>query len=235
MGDNGHPCTVGDNAGMTLDVQTPVGTGRLLVSEATAPVAILLLGHGAGGGVDTVDLATLAAVLPPSGITVIRFEQPWRVAGRKVAGPPPTLDTAWRSALAEVLTRYPALPLFVGGRSAGARVACRCFAAPARGVVALSFPLHPPGRPEKSRAAELVAVAADTLVVQGSNDPFGTPSDVESAVAGTGLAGLVTLDGVGHSLVSRSASARQRLEPILATVVTEVARFILARCPPPLP
>lgn len=220
---------------MIAELETPVGIGRLHASVAADPVAILLLGHGAGGGVDTVDLATLAVALPPSGITVIRFEQPWRVAGRKVAGPPPTLDKAWRSALAEVLARYHALPLFVGGRSAGARVACRCFASPAQGVVALSFPLHPPGRPERSRAAELVAVAEDTLVVQGSRDPFGTPADIAKAVSGTGLAGLVTLDGVGHSLVSRSAAARQRLEPILATVVTEVARFLLARCPPPPP
>lgn len=222
---------------MIADVETEVGLGRLHVSAAAEPVAILLLGHGAGGGVDAADLDALADALPRQGITVIRFEQPWRVAGRRVAGPPAGLDRAWHAALDTVRDGYPDVPLFVGGRSAGARVACRCYAQPVRGVVALSFPLHPPGRPERSRAAELVAVAADTLVVQGAQDAFGTPEEIAQAMAGLGTApaGLVTLEGIGHSVSLRGAAARERLEPILANLVSAVSAFVLARTHPHLP
>lgn len=127
-------------------VDTVVGPGRLVVDAASEPRAVLVLGHGAGGGVDVFDLEALATALPPLGISVLRFEQPWRTAGKKVAGAAQGLDTAWRAALDVVAAGWDELPLVVGGRSAGARVACRCYALPARGVVALSFPLHPPGR-----------------------------------------------------------------------------------------
>jgi len=126
-------------------VDTVVGPGRLVVDAASEPRAVLVLGHGAGGGVDVFDLEALATALPPLGISVLRFEQPWRTAGKKVAGAAQGLDTAWRAALDVVAAGWDELPLVVGGRSAGARVACRCYAFPARGVVALSFPLHPPG------------------------------------------------------------------------------------------
>lgn len=171
-----------------VEVVTPVGTGRLVMSPAADPQAVLLLGHGAGGGLDVFDLAALAEGLPAAGVTVVRFEQPWRTAGRRVAGPPRTLDAAWLAALAVITGGLAVpdgldLPFVVGGRSAGARVACRCFAAPARGVVALSFPLHPPGRPDRSRAPELGAVPAPVLVVQGERDPFGTPDELRAAAS----------------------------------------------------
>ncbi|MFJ2811963.1 alpha/beta family hydrolase [Streptomyces sp. NPDC087294] len=160
----------------TAIVPTAAGDARITWHPAPTPRLVLAAGHGAGGGIEARDLRALAAALPGHGITVALVEQPWRVAGKKVAPAPKTLDAAWRD-LWPALT-VPALPVIAGGRSAGARVACRT--APelgARAVLALSFPLHPPGRPEKSRAAELLGAGVPTLVVQGGNDPFGRPAE----------------------------------------------------------
>lgn len=214
--------TAGTPAHYELTVATATMPGRLVVDEATDPLAVLLLGHGAGGGVDAFDLAALAAALPARGITVARFEQPWRAAGRRVAGPARGLDAAWRTALDEAARRWPALPLVVGGRSAGARVACRCFAPPARGVVALAFPLHPPGHPEKSRADELLAVDAPVLVIQGERDPFGTPGEIEQVLAS---ARLVAVSGAAHAL----GPTRKADDPVerAEQVSGPVARFVL--------
>jgi predicted alpha/beta-hydrolase family hydrolase len=120
-------------------------------------------------------------------VTVLRVTQPWRLAGKKVAAPPGTLDVAWTAALAAARDAgWIDGPLVVGGRSAGARVACRTAkAAGAVGALALAFPLHPPGRPEKSRAQELTGSGVPTLVVQGERDPFGGPAEFP---AGTLLA-----------------------------------------------
>ncbi|WP_051839159.1 alpha/beta family hydrolase [Streptomyces sp. NRRL F-5126] len=157
-------------------VDTPAGPAHITWHRAAKPRLVLALGHGAGGGIGARDLAALAAALPPQGFTVALVEQPWRVAGKKVAPAPKTLDTAWRAlwpALAE-----PGLPLVAGGRSAGARVACRTGRElGAVAVLALGFPLHPPGRPEKSRADELLLTGVPTLVVQGGADPFGKPAE----------------------------------------------------------
>jgi predicted alpha/beta-hydrolase family hydrolase len=156
-------------------VATPVGDARIDVRAAPAARLTLVLGHGAGGGIDARDLLALAMTLPARGVTVIRVEQPWHVAGRKVAAPPPTLDVAWKAVLAELAVSG---PLVVGGRSAGARVACRtAVSVGADGCLALAFPLHPPGRPEKSRLAELIGSGVPTLVLQGDRDAFGGPGD----------------------------------------------------------
>lgn len=214
----------------TIDVATPAGPGRLSLSLPDAPRAVLLLGHGAGGGIDTLDLDALAEGLPPRGIAVVRYEQPWRLAGRKVATPPATLDAGWRPALDAVTRRLPGVALVVAGRSAGARVACRCFAAPALGVVALSFPLHPPGRPEKSRTAELAAVDAPVLLVSGDRDTFGSPDELRAAIASdqSGPRTLVVVEGSAHSF---RALSRKRLDagevPTDRQLVDAVALFVL--------
>jgi uncharacterized protein len=156
-------------------VTTPVGTARLLVSPADPARATLVLGHGAGGGVDARDLAVLRRELPGRGMRVVAVEQPWRVAGRRVAPAPSRLDVAW---LAVIEALAPPEPLIVAGRSAGARVACRTATrVGAVGVVALAFPLHPPGRPERSRLEELEGAGVPTLVVQGDRDAFGRPEE----------------------------------------------------------
>ncbi|MEU1373304.1 alpha/beta family hydrolase [Streptomyces triculaminicus] len=158
------------------DVPTPAGDARVHWHLAPHARLVLALGHGAGGGVEARDLRALAAALPPDGVSVALVEQPWRVAGRKVAPAPSALDAAWR-AVWPALTA-PGVPVVAGGRSAGARVACRTAAGlGAAAVLALSFPLHPPGRPERSRADELTGAGVPVLVVQGARDPFGRPEE----------------------------------------------------------
>ncbi|MDF3289478.1 alpha/beta hydrolase family protein [Streptomyces silvisoli] len=157
-------------------VATPVGDARVTWHPAARAHTVLALGHGAGGGIEARDLRALADALPAQGVTVALVEQPWRVAGKRVAPAPKTLDAAW-TALWPTLTR-PGLPVIAGGRSAGARVACRTADdLGAKAVLALSFPLHPPGRPDSSRADELLAVKVPVLVVQGGRDPFGRPEE----------------------------------------------------------
>ncbi|WP_329257133.1 hydrolase [Streptomyces sp. NBC_01478] len=157
-------------------VETDAGDARVTWHPAKKARLVLAVGHGAGGGIEARDLQALAAVLPGHGVTVALVEQPWRVAGKKVAPAPKTLDIGWRGIWPAVAK--PGLPVVSGGRSAGARVACRTATElGAAAVLALSFPLHPPGRPEKSRADELLGAGVPTLVVQGGNDPFGTPAE----------------------------------------------------------
>lgn len=171
---------VNDGAGAaretTETVETETGTARITWHAAHEPRLVLAVSHGAGGGIEARDLRALAAALPAHGVTVARVEQPWRVAGKKLAPAPRTLDTGWRGIWPALAA--PGLPVISGGRSAGARVACRTARElGAHAVLALSFPLHPPGRPEKSRAGELLDSGVPTLVVQGGNDPFGKPAE----------------------------------------------------------
>ncbi len=210
-------------------VETPDGAGELVIAEAAEPLAALVLGHGAGGSEASWDLELLARELPASGVSVARYRQPWLVAGRKVAGPPASLDRGWLPALQVLRRRWPGLPLFVGGRSAGARCACRCFDASLAGLVLLSFPLHPPGKPEKSRVGELAGAAGPALVVQGAGDPFGSPADVARALADVGYSGerIVPVPGATHSLApARSLPAPKVLEReqlIVGAVLTFLA------------
>ncbi|MFP5347915.1 MAG: alpha/beta family hydrolase [Actinomycetes bacterium] len=216
-------------ASFVLDVGTSLGRARAHCDvPGVAHVAgRLLLGHGAGGGIDARDLLVARAVAVEAGWAVARIEQPWRVAGKRVAPAPLRLDVAWLevtralvgssgSGISAASGRSLAAfgtpsPLVLGGRSAGARVACRTGAElGAVGVVCLSFPLHPPGRPERSRAAELAAVTCPVLVVQGERDPFGGPDDVRAVAPAAARVVPVRSD---HSLardadsVSRAVAA----------------------------
>jgi predicted alpha/beta-hydrolase family hydrolase len=160
-----------------LEIDTPHGPARALMHAADDPTGALVLGHGAGGGVTARDLAAATKGALAAGVTVALVEQPYRVAGRRSPAPAHQLDAAW-GAVVEDLRVGPLadLPLVAGGRSSGARVACRTAAETgAVGVLCLAFPVHPPGRPEKTRLSELDAVAVPTLVVQGASDPFGMP------------------------------------------------------------
>jgi predicted alpha/beta-hydrolase family hydrolase len=192
-----------------LSVATPQGPGRFLLDAAVDSNSILVLGHGAGGGTGAADLELLARHLPERGTTVVRFEQPWRTAGRRVAGPAGQLDEAWLAGLGWLRDQeWGKGPLFVGGRSAGARVACRtALAIRPRGVVCLAFPLHLPGRPEKSRAAELLTAGVPRLVLQGTSDSFGTPDEIRAAMgAATGIR-IVELPGADHGFrVAKTAA-----------------------------
>lgn len=160
----------------TRIVSTEAGDARITWHKADRPRLVLAASHGAGGGIEARDLRALARVLPDHGVTVALVEQPWRVAGKKVAPAPKTLDVGWRGIWPAVAAS--GLPVISGGRSAGARVACRtAVELGAHAVLALGFPLHPPGRPERSRADELLGAGVPTLVVQGGNDTFGRPEE----------------------------------------------------------
>ena len=185
-----------------LGVGTPLGPARAEVTGETGALrGSLVLGHGAGGGVESADLVAVTAAAAGDGWRVVRIEQPWRVAGKRVAAAPPKLDEGWRAVLAHLRTEGVLVgPLVLGGRSAGARVACRSAAEQqAAGVLALAFPLHPPGKPEKSRAAELTAVAVPLVVIQGETDAFGAPADVATVLSGHAGASVYAVPG-DHSL-----------------------------------
>jgi predicted alpha/beta-hydrolase family hydrolase len=168
-----------------LEIDTPFGTANVHLNSAEEPRAALVLGHGAGGGVQAKDLVAVAGVAHSMGMTVALVEQPYRVAGRRSPAPAHQLDTAWTAVIDHlVASELNGLPLLVGGRSAGARVACRTAeAVSAVGVLCLAFPLQPTRRsgaaPAQSRLAELDALTIPTLVVQGTRDPFGMPPATE--------------------------------------------------------
>ena len=215
-------------ASMVETVDTQQGPGRLFVDLAEQPSSLLVLGHGAGCGVGAADLELLATSLPALATTVVRFEQPWRTAGRTVGAPPPKLDDAWRAAMGWLMEQEWAAqhPLLVGGRSAGARVACRTASDtnPAA-IVCLAFPLHLPGRPEKSRAVELLAPTAPRLVLQGSKDSFGTPAEIRAAIGTAEGVHVVELPGADHSYRIAKSSAFTPAD-LRSTLVAEVSRFI---------
>ncbi len=170
-----------DAATAIVEVDTPHGLARAHLRRAEKPRAALVLGHGAAGGVESRDLVAVTEVAASEGVTVVLVEQPYRVAGRRSPAPAPQLDAAWRAVVERLVAgELQGLPLVVGGRSLGARVACRTaqdLAAVA--VLCLAFPLQPPRRATAvgppSRLSELDAVMVPTLVVQGERDPFGIP------------------------------------------------------------
>ena len=199
-------------------VDTPHGEARLHRDRSRHPIATLVLNHGAGGGVEAPDLAALAENLPREGITVIRVEQPWRVAGKKLAPRPAVLDECLVAATDRLRVRT---PLVVGGRSAGARAAARSARElGAAGYLALAFPLHPPGKPEKSRLEELEAVGVPALVVQGERDPFGRPEEFPADRE------LAVVPEADHSFQVRKLAAISQQEA-LALIVEATLEWIV--------
>jgi predicted alpha/beta-hydrolase family hydrolase len=207
-----------------VEVATPAGPARLHVDEPDAAgeaPGILVLGHGAGGGVGAPDLLAAVAAATASGWRAVRVEQPWHVAGRRVAPAPPRLDEAWLAVmehLEEHLDQHePSRLLVTGGRSAGARVACRtAVATGASAVLCLAFPLHPPGRPERSRASELAGAGRPAVVVQGAGDAFGTAADL----AALGLPGVELVEvPADHGMAPRSREGRERVADGVARAV----------------
>ncbi len=167
-----------------LEIATPHGPARAHLRHAARPRAVLMIGHGAGGSVEAPDLLAAVDAAVAADVSVARIEQPYRVADRRSAPPAPKLDEAWLAVHAALIVADGAplagLPLLSGGRSSGARVACRTATATgAVGVLCLAFPLHPPQRKadaeRKTRLPELDAVTVPVLVIQGDRDPFGMP------------------------------------------------------------
>ncbi|TCO65713.1 alpha/beta family hydrolase [Actinocrispum wychmicini] len=161
----------------TETIDTPRGPARAELHCAAEGRAALLLGHGAGGGIGAPDLVAATRGATAAGVHVALVEQPYRVAGRRAPAPSGQLDEAWLAVVDDLADRWFAeLPLVFGGRSSGARVACRTAAeGDAVAVLCLAFPLHPPGKPEKTRQPELDGVEVPVLVVQGEKDTFGRP------------------------------------------------------------
>ncbi|MDQ3576183.1 MAG: hydrolase [Actinomycetota bacterium] len=206
-------------------IDTRHGPARLLRSPARKPWTMLVLGHGAGGGADARELQWLASDLPRTGVEVVRIEQPWRVAGKKVAARPAVLDEGWWDAV----TQLPNLtPMIVGGRSSGARVACRTArSVGATGCLALAFPLHPPWRPEQTRLPELQATGVPTLVVQGDRDQFGGPADFPDLPSWIRIVPLADAD---HEFARRKesgrGSAREELVGCVAAWLCETVQVL---------
>jgi predicted alpha/beta-hydrolase family hydrolase len=200
-----------------VELDTPHGPARVHLHPAERPRAALVLGHGAGGGVDAPDLVVATEAALANGCSVAMVEQPYRVAGRRSPAPARQLDAAWIAVIEELRSdRLGGVPLIAGGRSAGARVACRTAAETgAVAVLCLAFPVHPPGRaddPSKSRQFELDAVEVPALVVQGESDPFGMPT--------AGASREVAVVAGNHGLKSDLDGVRAAIESWLPGVLS---------------
>jgi predicted alpha/beta-hydrolase family hydrolase len=206
---------------MVLAIDTPHGEARVHVHTVHEPRASLILGHGAGGGIGARDLVATTDAARELGFAVALVEQPYRVAGRRAPAPAPQLDVAWTTVV-EHLARdaLRGLPLVVGGRSMGARVACRTQAATgAVGVLCLAFPLQPPRRsgsaPPQNRLSELDCLTVPTLVVQGARDPFGMPPASAHRT-------VVEVAG-NHSLTSDILAVRTAVQVWLAALAADLS------------
>jgi predicted alpha/beta-hydrolase family hydrolase len=202
-----------------LEISTPFGTANAHLTRADEPRAALVLGHGAGGGVTARDLVAVARVAHSAGLSVVLVEQPYRVAGKRSPSPAHQLDAAWIAVIDHLRAgELRGLPLVAGGRSSGARVACRTAEATgAVGVLCLAFPLQPPrrsgGAPAPSRLPELDAVTVPMLVVQGARDQFGMPPAGERRT-------VLQVAG-DHSLRSDLGAIEQAVQAWFLRVVVE--------------
>jgi len=195
-----------------MEVVTSSGPARVELDQPARPAFLLVLTHGSGGGVGSPDLVAARDAGLQLGGAVARVLQPYLVRGARAPGSPDRQDAAWLEVIQALRPEFPALPLVQGGRSNGARLACRTArAAGARGVVALAFPLHPPGRPERSRAAELRQAGVPVLVVNGDRDPFGVPDSADASR-------VIVLPGETHALSRRA----ELIRPIVETWLREV-------------
>jgi uncharacterized protein len=197
-----------------LEMDTPHGPALVHLHKAEKPVGALVLGHGAAGGFGAQDLVAATGAALEAGVTVAQVEQPYLVAGRRSPAPAKQLDAAW-TAVVEHLRggELAGGPLVAGGRSAGARVACRTAAATgADAVVCLAFPVHPPGKPEKTRLDELDAVELPVLVVQGDSDPFGMPPEAPNRT----VAVVPGNHGLGKDMTPVAAAVREWLAGLSA-------------------
>ncbi|MCW2912619.1 MAG: hydrolase of the alpha/beta-hydrolase fold-like protein [Actinomycetia bacterium] len=194
-----------------MEILTSHGLARVELDQVDDPGFLLVLTHGSNGGVEAADLLAVREVALALGGTVARVVQPFRLAGRRAPGSPVKQDEAWLEVIDAVRKQVGEVPLIQGGRSNGARVACRTAGeAEVRGVVALAFPLHPPGRPERSRADELRGAlgSCEVLVVNGDRDPFGVPDPADATQ-------VEVLPGERHDLAKNPAAVGSAVEPWL--------------------
>jgi predicted alpha/beta-hydrolase family hydrolase len=186
------------------------------------PRAVLILGHGAGGDLNDPLLRAVASALVASGIEVVRFNFPYRELGRKAPGAQSQSEDCYRDVAAT--SRREGLPLYLGGKSYGGRIATHVVAdgTPTDGLVLLSYPLHPPGKPERIRDAHLASIDAPMLFVQGTKDPFATPALLDATIARLPRAELHRIDGGDHSLRVKGRPQRDVVDEVARTIVSFV-------------
>jgi predicted alpha/beta-hydrolase family hydrolase len=196
---------------------TSAGPAKVDLDGAASPPFLLTLTHGAGGGVGSADLLAARQAGLDLGGCVARIVQPYRVRGARAPGSAVRQDAAWLEITRKLRRRFPGVPLIQGGRSNGARVACRTAqAAGARAVLALAFPLHPPGHTDRSRAAELYEASTDVLVINGAADPFGVPEPA-------GAIRVVVLPGATHTLARQDSEIQQTVREWLAGLLAGIS------------
>ena len=196
-----------------MEIRTGYGAARAELDQPRAPAFLLVLTHGSGGGVDAPDLLAVRDMAAGLDGAVARVTQPYRARGARAPGSVARQDAAWLEIISVLRARFPGIPLIQGGRSNGARVACRTArAAGARAVLALAFPLHPPGRPDRSRAAELRAAGTEVLVVNGDRDPFGVPGSADAS-------SVVVMPGEAHALSRNPAAGASIVESWLREIL----------------
>ena len=205
-----YPMEPGPTRQRKIVVPTSSGDAHVTVDGRANPTFLLVLTHGAAGGVEAPDLLAVRRAALDLGGVVARVLQPYRVAGGRAPGSAARQDQAWLEIIANLRKRVRKVPLIQGGRSNGARVACRTAAAVgADGVIALAFPLHPPGKPEKTRVDELRAAGTEVVVVNGERDPFGIPDPADAAL-------VHVMAGQTHALRSGGAEIADVVTPWLS-------------------
>lgn len=213
-----------------------IAVGDSTVSGAYArphtPAATVVVAHGAGTGMEHPFLAGFTRALNDLGLATLRFNFPYREAGRKFPDRPPAAIAAWRAAMAEAAARAGGEPLWAAGKSFGGRMASMAVAEgmPAAGLVYLGYPLHPPGKPEKLRDEHLYGLTLPMLFLQGTRDPFATPELLETVVARIGpSAALEWLEGGGHTF--DVAGTKRSADEVGASLAGPAAAFIAAHAP----
>ena len=193
--------------------------------------AALIVAHGAGAGQTSPFLVRGATALAERGITAATFDFPYMAAGRSAPDRAPVLETAWRAAIDAARSRVGSLPLFIGGKSMGGRIASHVASqggsGPLAGLVFFGYPLHPPGKPDQRRDAHLPAIVEPMLFIQGSKDPFGTGDEIRALVASLKHATLHEIAGGDHSFKVPGGKAKQ--EPAFLEVIDTAAAWMRTR------
>lgn len=201
----------------------------LTLHAAASARALLVLAHGAGAGQASAFMVRSAAALAARGLTVATFDFPYMAAGRKIPDRAPVLEQAWREAIAEARRQAPGLPLHIGGKSMGGRIASHVASqgvdGPLAGLVFLGYPLHPPGRPDQRRDAHLPAIAEPMLFVQGTRDPFGSSDEIRALLPSLQRATLEAIDGGDHSFKVPGGAARQG--PVFEGIMDRISAWTL--------
>jgi predicted alpha/beta-hydrolase family hydrolase len=211
---------------------TPRGSARsttLTMYETGEPRAAMILAHGAGAGSKSAFIVQAASGLAARRVGTATFDFPYMAAGRKVPDAPAVLEASWREAIARAREAFGPLPLFIGGKSMGGRIASQVAAAsgevPVAGLVFLGYPLHPPGKPHQRRDAHLPSVSAPMLFVQGSRDGFGTADEIRDLLPRLQRATLHVVEGGDHSFKVAGRGAPKPAE-VLDRILDVVADWI---------